>query len=249
MTAKESDYMNFSIESWTESDYEKLVEHLKSISDEKYKKFNFSLIPDENPDFMFGVRMPQLRALGKEISKGNANSFLKVSSNEYYEERMLKGIVVGLVKTDNFEEFVSLCNLAVADINNWALCDCFCGGLKQVKKYKEEFFEYLNNYLDSNDVWKIRVALISMLNYYLEDIYIDKVFERCDKVESDYYYVNMAQAWLIATAFVKCEEQTRKYLLNNNLSKFTFNKAIQKCIESRRIDADTKSYLKSLKRS
>lgn len=88
-----------------------------------------------------------------------------------------------------------------------------------------------------------------MLNYYLDDKYIDKIFERCDKIKNDYYYVNMAQAWLIATAFAKCGEQTRAYLLNNNLSKFTFNKTIQKCVESRRIDAETKLYLKSLKKS
>lgn len=249
MTVKESDCMSFTIEIWTENDYQMLIEHLKNISDEKYKRFNSSLIPNENPDFMLGVRMPQLRAIGKEISKGNANSFLKVSSNELYEERMLKGIVIGLIKTDNFKEFISLCDLAVKDINNWALCDCFCGGLKQVNKYKEEFFEYLNNYLDSDDVWKIRVALILMLNYYLESQYIDTVFERCDRIKNDYYYVNMAQAWLIATAFLKCEDKTRAYLQNNTLRKFTFNKAIQKCVESRKIDSDTKEYLKSLKKS
>lgn len=241
--------MDFAIEKWTKNDCELLFEHLKSLADEKYKKFNSSLIPDEEIDFMLGVRMPQLRTIGKEISKGNINSFLEISSNKYYEERMLRGIVTGLVKTENFDEFTSLCDLAVKDINNWALCDCFCGGLKQVKKYKEEFFEYINNYLESNNVWEIRVALIIMLDYYLEDKYIDRVFERCDSIKSDYYYVNMAQAWLIATAFVKCEEQTRAYLLDNNLNKFTFNKAIQKCIESRRIDNDTKEYLKSLKRS
>lgn len=248
MTAKESDFMNFSIDNWTENDYKMLVEHLKNLADEKYKKFNSSLIPDEYSNFMLGVRMPQLRAIGKEISKGNINSFIKVSSNKYYEERMLNGIVIGLVKTESFDEFISLCDLAVKDINNWALCDCFCGGLKQVKKYKKEFFEYINDYLESNDVWKIRVALIVMLNYYLDEEYIDRVFERCDSIKSDYYYVNMAQAWLIATAFAKCEPQTRNYLLNNNLSKFTFNKAIQKCVESRRIDAETKEYLKSLKK-
>lgn len=249
MTAKESDFMDFCVEKWTEDDYEKLVEYLKSLADEKYKKFNSSLIPDENPDFMLGVRMPQLRTIGKKISKGNINSFLKASSNKYYEERMLRGIVIGLAKTNNFDEFTSLCDLAVKDISNWALCDCFCGGLKQVKMYKEDFFEYIKNYLNSDDVWKIRVALIVMLNYYLEDEYIDRVFERCDSIKSDHYYVNMAQAWLVATAFAKCEAQTRDYLLNNHLSKFTFNKAIQKCIESRRIDTETKEYLKSLKRS
>lgn len=246
MTETESDYMNFTLDKWTDDDYRNLINFLIDNQDMKYRDFSASLEPNVNqPYARIGIRIPFMRAIAKEIAKGDAYGFLDISSNEYYETRMIRGIVAGLIKTQSFEEFTSLCELVSTDIDSWSLCDCFCCGLKQVKRYKDEFFDYIENYLLSGDVWKKRIALVVMLNYYLEDKYIDRVFKRCDSIKSDFYYVNMAQAWLVATAFVKCEEQTREYLLNNNLSEFTFNKAIQKCIESRRIDAETKLYLKS----
>ena len=241
--------MNFTIDKWTEADYDKLINHLTDNQDAKYRDFSASLEPNEEQAYKrLGVRIPFMRALGKEIAKGDAYGFLNISTNDYYETRMIRGIVAGLIKTKSFEEFTSLVELIATDIECWSLCDCFCSGLKQVKKYKKEFFDYIESYLLSNNVWKIRIALVVMLGYYLDEEYIDRVFERCDSIKSDYYYVNMAQAWLIATAFVKCEEQTRAYLLSNSLSKFTFNKAVQKCIESRRIDEETKNYLRTLKR-
>ena len=134
------------------------------------------------------------------------------------------------------------------EVDNWAICDCFCAGLKEVKKYKDRFFGYIQKYLDSKNDWKIRIALVVMLDYYLEDEYIDDVLKRCDSVKSTYYYVSMAKAWLVATALAKCKDRTMEYLHNNSLDDETFNKAIQKCIESRRIDEQTKAYLRTLKR-
>ena len=118
----------------------------------------------------------------------------------------------------------------------------------KAKKYKSEFFSYIQTYLDSKDDWKIRIALVVMLDYYLEDEYIDEVLKRCDSVESTYYYVSMAKAWLVAIAVAKCRDKTIEYLHNNSLDDETFNKAIHKCIESRRIDEQTKAYLRTLKR-
>ena len=161
---------------------------------------------------------------------------------------MLRGIVTGLIKPKDFKEFTLLCDNFTEEINNWALCDSFCSGLKQTKKYKDEFFEYLEKYLNSNNEWKIRFALVIMLNYYLDDEYIDTVLTRCDAVENKAYYVSMAQAWLVATALAKCREKTLDYLHNNSLDDVTFNKAIQKSIESYRIDDETKLYIRTLKR-
>lgn len=240
--------MSFTLEKWTNDDYLLLVEHLRELADAKYRDFHSSLVPDAPKDFILGVRMPILRALGREIAKGNGRSFLEISKTELYEERMLSAIVTGLIKTDSFEDFTGLCDGFIPQIVNWALCDCFCAGLKEAKKYRDELFEYIENYLLSGDDWKIRVAFVIMLDYYLEDRYIDEVLKRCDRIKSKSYYVYMAQAWLLATAYAKCPIQTKRYLLSNNLNDETFNKAIQKCIESRRIDDETKNYLKTLKR-
>lgn len=240
--------MDLQLYEWTITDYQNLVKFLKSEADPKYRDFHASLVPDVSEDFILGIKMPKLREFGKEIAKGNLRSYLKVAGNTLYEERMLKGIVTGLVKTKQFDEFVGLCDDFVKEVNNWAVCDCFCSGLKQTKKFKPEFFEYIEKYLNSENVWEVRVALVIMLNYYLDDEYIDRVLERCDSVKSDFYYVKMAQAWLVATALAQCESKTMAYIKSNSLDDDTFNKMIQKCVESRRISDENKEYLKSLKR-
>lgn len=238
----------FTLNEWTSNDYEKLTQYLKENADLKYKSFHSSLVPHTEKDTFIGIRMPFMRKLAKEIAKGNARSFLDISNTEYYEQRMLSGIIVGLIKTNSFDDFIALINTFIPQINNWAICDCFCAGLKEVKKYKNEFFNYLDKYLKSDNPWEIRFAYVIMLDYYLETEYIDTVISHCDAIDSNEYYILMAQAWLLATAYAKQREITHKYFLNNKLNNTTFNKAIQKCIESRRISDKDKQFLKTLKR-
>lgn len=247
MTESEKTKMFDRIVSWTESECEKLRLFLFEQADLKYKKFHSSLVPDSETDYIIGVRMPVLRQIGKDIAKGNPRSFLEISFRDYYEERMLRGIVTGLIKPDNFEDFCMLCDSFISNINNWALCDGFCAGLKEVKKYREEFFEYISNYLESENNWAKRTAFVIMLDYYLDDEYIERVLKRCNKINSDAYYVYMAQAWLLATALAKCESATMEFFRNNSLNTATFNKAIQKCVESRRISAENKVLLLEIK--
>lgn len=238
----------FTLENWSEQDYENFTEYLKSNADLKFRAFHSSLVPDTDSNSFIGIRMPFMRKLAKEISKGNARKFLDISKSEYYEQRIISAIVTGLIKTNDYDDFISLVNAFMPKINNWAVCDCFCAGLKEVKKYKKEFFEYLSKYLNSNNEWYIRFAFVMMLNYYLESEYIDEVLKRCDSVNSDKYYILMAQAWMLATAYAKQKEATHRYFLNNNLNDAAFNKAVQKCIESLRVSDEDKKFLRTLKR-
>ena len=58
----------------------------------------------------------------------------------------------------------------------------------------------------------------------------------------------MAIAWLISFAYIKQKEKTEKYLLSNNLDKFTLNKSIQKICESYRVNDEDKQKLRKLKK-
>ena len=238
----------FTLEKWTDEDYERLTRYLEDNADSKYREFHSSLVPDIKSGGFIGIRMPFMRSLAREISKGNARQYLEISKTEFYEQRIISGIVTGLIKTEDFDDFLSLVNAFLPKINNWAVCDSFCSGLKEVKKYKRYFFEYLDKFLNSENEWCIRFAFVIMLDYYLEDEYIDEVLKRCDCIDSDKYYIFMAQAWLLATAYAKQREKTHRYFLDNSLNDVTFNKAIQKCVESRRITEDDKKYLKTLKK-
>lgn len=241
--------MNLQVDGWSADYYARFVEYLKGFADEKYRSFHSALVPTEQVDTFLGVRMPKLRELGKEISKGNPRDYLNMQISGYYEEKMLRGIVTGLIKPRDFDDFTALADDYIPYISNWALCDCFCSGLKYVKKCRAEFFAHIKSvYLTSENPWAIRTALVLMLDYYLDGEYIDEALSLTDSVNNDHYYVKMAQAWLIATAVAKCEETTLEYLKTAKIPNDVFNKAIQKSRESFRVSDETKEYLKTLKK-
>jgi hypothetical protein len=67
------------------------------------------------------------------------------------------------------------------------------------------------------------------------------------KVKSDEYYVNMMIAWYFATALAKQYDEVLPFLTNKCLDKWVHNKTIQKAIESNRISANQKTFLRTLK--
>jgi hypothetical protein len=58
----------------------------------------------------------------------------------------------------------------------------------------------------------------------------------------------MAVAWAVSLCFIKFEDITLKYLENCSLDDFTYNKALQKIIESNRVLKDKKVLIKNKKR-
>ena len=59
----------------------------------------------------------------------------------------------------------------------------------------------------------------------------------------------MGIAWAAATAYAKFPQKTYTYLTEwNTLDDFTYNKAIQKMIESYRVPEEDKDMLRRLKR-
>ena len=74
--------MNLRLSKWSEADYSAFLDYLKSNADEKYREFNSSLVPTVKKDALLGVRIPKLREIGREISKGNPLDFLNISQSE-----------------------------------------------------------------------------------------------------------------------------------------------------------------------
>ena len=57
----------------------------------------------------------------------------------------------------------------------------------------------------------------------------------------------MAVAWCAATAYAKFPEKTMEFLKNNTLDNWTYNKALQKIIESTRVSNEDKDLIRSMK--
>lgn len=220
-------------------------EQLMELAEEKYKRFASSLLP--TIDNVLGVRLPILRKMAKTIAKGDWRTYLKQAENDYFEEIMLQGMVIGCVRC-NLEEKLLYISDFVPKIDNWSVCDSFCVGLTFTKSNQERVWDFLQPYLQSNKEYELRFGVVMLLNFYVDPLYIHRVFEKLDTIKHDGYYVKMAVAWALSICYVKDPHATLTYLQQSSLDDFTYNKTLQKITESHRVDADTKNRIRSMKR-
>ena len=228
---------------------EEIKKQLKQLSDSRYKEFHSNLCP--GTDNILGVRVPVLRNYAKElVKKYPVEKLLKNTDNEYYEEIMLQGMIIGLDKKVNIKTILEYIEEFIPKIDNWAICDVFCAGLKIVNKYPKEIWGFISKYLESEKEFELRFAIVIILDYYVNEEYIDKVLKVLNSIHSDKYYVQMAVAWAISICLIKFYDKTVSYMQDENcfLDKFTYNKSIQKAIESYRITNEQKVFLRSLKK-
>ena len=176
-----------------------IKQDLLKMQDEKYKNFHSGLCPGVNN--IIGIRIPVLRDYAKKI-KGQVD--ISAISNDYYEEVMLKGMLIGLEKKLDFEKISNFIPL----INNWAVCDTFCAGLKQIKNNKEKMWLFLQNYINSKKEFEVRFAVVTILDFYIDEQYIDRVLELLKTVKHEGYYAKMAVAWAYSFCFIKFFKST-----------------------------------------
>lgn len=225
---------------------EKIKKRLLELSEEEYRKFSSSLLPDI--DNVLGVRLPKLRKLAREIySSGRWQKYLVDFKPEYMEEVMLQGMLIGLIK-DKPEVILEYVKKFVPKINNWSVCDCFCNGLKFTQNNQPLVWNFLKPYLESEKEYEIRFAAVMLLSFFVDEKYLSAVLTELDKLKTEDYYAQMAIAWAVSICFIKYPEETYKYLLRSQLSKWIFNKSIQKCIESYKVSPEMKAKLRLLKR-
>lgn len=227
-------------------DFEYIKNELIKNSEYEYKIFSSKLIP--NIDNVLGVRLPFLRKLAKKIAKNDiAENFIYNYDDIYFEETMLKGLVIGYIDCDINKRFL-YCDFFVPKINCWSICDSFCNTLKSVKEYKELTFKYLDKYINSDKEYYNRFAIVMYMTYFIDEQYIDKIFKYFDNVKSKEYYAQMSIAWALSMFYIKFPDKTLNYLMNCNLLDFTYNKTLQKIIESRQVSNEDKNFIRTLKR-
>ena len=236
--------MDFKNIKWDKNDYRNYEKYLLSLQDLEYKKFHSGLIKTNYG--IIGIRVPIMRNIAKEIYKGNLTDYLKINDNNYYEEIFIRGIVISKIKDMNLliEEF----NKFVYKIDNWAICDSFCNSLKIVEKNKEVFWNIILKLIKVQDEFVVRTAIILILNYYIEEKYMDDIFNIFDNLNTDKYYINMAIAWTLCEMYIKQKDKTLKYLENNKLNSFVINKTISKIKDSYRVTQEGKEDLNKFRK-
>ena len=223
-----------------------IEKEILSLSEHEYMLFSKKLIP--NQDNILGLRAPQARAIAKKYAgTKEGEAFLATLPHKYHDENMVHAYMLGYLKCD-YEVMKGYIEAFLPYLDNWAVCDSLCASVKRFFKDISLPYGFLLECLKSKHTYTVRFSLVCLLDYYINESYIDKLTCIVKEVKSEEYYINMALAWLVSIMLVKEYKKTLPLLKTGALDLWVHNKAIQKARESYRISDDKKEYLKGLKR-
>ncbi|WP_235805375.1 DNA alkylation repair protein, partial [Companilactobacillus nantensis] len=200
---------------WSQSDYQNFLNELDNMGDEKYRTRAEKIVPTSYN--LLGISMGTLKTIGKEISQGNPQSFLQIVGSENYEVVIIEGFVISNLKL-SLADFETYCDAYLRKANAWSICDMVVH-FKIVKQYLPEFLIKIKEYLRSDNFWLQRTGLVFLLKFYNTDEYRDEILQLATEINSDEYYVQMAQAWLFSAVFPYDQEKIYQIITENYQSK------------------------------
>lgn len=217
---------------------------LFQLQDVGYGDFHSKLMPNIPREKIIGIRVPVLRRFVKELSKAEKEDFLQQLPHTYYEENNLHGLII--MESRDYGSCIGELERFLPYIDNWATCDMLRP--KILRKHLPELLEKIYQWLVSEDTYTVRLAIGFLMSFYLDDeAYQREYLAKVAEVSYQEYYVRMMVAWYFATALAKQYQDALPYMQKGRLEEWTRRKAIQKALESRRVSAEHKEYLRSLR--
>ena len=216
---------------------------LCGMNDRKYSDFSSSLIP--GADNIIGIRLPVLRKMARKLAAEKGRSALSDEEDIYFEETMLRGMIIGYLKLST-QERLELIRSFIPEIDNWSVCDSFCCTLKFPQKDIPLVLEFIKPYAYSDKEFEQRFAAVMLLRFFVNDEYIDGTLSLLSEINTEAYYSSMAVAWTAAECYIRFPVQTLPYLRDAGIEKETQKIAVLKICDSFRVDRESKEMLKKL---
>lgn len=224
-------------------DIQNIRDRLLNQQNEKNKNFICSLALEIDPGRVLGCKAPEIKAIAKAIPDDLAREYIQNGNHEFYEEDILHIYLLNILKD---EELVKAGLEAILPaVNTWALSDiCTLNKLpdKTVLAWADEFLDRKEN------IYIQRIGMLWILkrglgkNYPVNTRLVQKALE----IKSSQQALQAMQAWMLCEGMVKNPDVFLDYIETSENP--VRRMAIQKCIDSRRIPAETKSLLKTMRR-
>lgn len=225
-----------------------ITQQLLEMQDVGYRNFHASLMPTIEKKRIIGIRMPVLRHFAKDLiqCKGQTNIilFLQQLPHFYYEENNLHGMLLGLTIKEIAPLLESIDHF-LPYVDNWATCDTLAP--KTFSRHPDEVYIAVKRWLQATHIYTQRFAIVTLLQFFLDDNYRPNILNDVANVRGDDYYLKMAQAWFFSFVIIKHYEDALPYLNEHKLDKWVHNMTIRKAIESFRVDKSHKDFLRTLR--
>ena len=208
---------------------------------ESYATFNQRIVNTKMP--VIGVRVPDLRRLARELapnmSAADISELLTVQDKSF-DYVLLCGLLITHVRIDD-QTAIDLTKQYLPHVDSWAHIDIFVE--KKRRFASKVWWNFALECLQNEAEFTVRYGVVSLMTNFLDEAHINQVFAALRNVTHDGYYVEMALAWLYATAAVNFFEKTLAELENEHIDTWTRNKAYQKMRESRRFTPEQQAVI------
>lgn len=217
-----------------------------AAGNDEYAAFNRRIVNTQQQ--VYGVRVPDLRKLAKQLTKrgispesepmsaGEVRTYLQSFDQNtlVFEQVLLGGLLINCLKTDD-ETRAELTEIYLPLVDSWAQVDCFAD---RNPAYRNDFWwRFATEKLADEREFFVRYGVIMLMCNFLTPEKLAAVFAELRQISRDGYYVKMAMAWLYAEAALVDFAATMRELQTAPINPWIKKKALQKCRESRRFSA------------
>ena len=216
---------------------EKLLEILKSNSDESYTSF-FTMLSNTSLKII-GVKIPKLKELAK-IYKDE--DFSNITKNEYLEVDVFLGFV-NKYKFNIYRERLLNLEYLFMKYSSWAVTDSVISFNK--KKDDETNIYFFLKWILSPYIFIKRMGYVLYIATLKDNKEAMNILLNNSK-ETGIYYVDMAISWALAVASINFENEIYEYLKTTN-DLFIKKQTIRKIKDSYRNTIEFKNKLNNLK--
>ena len=222
-----------------------ITAQIKATADEKNAEFVSRLLPQIPPETILGCRTPALRSLAKTLppEAPEVRAFLDTLPHTYFDENQLHAFIISRIR--NCSACIAAVETFLPYIDNWATCDQLSPTV--FRKEAASLLPHIEKWLQSAHPYTVRFAIGMLMQHFLDARFSPQYPAKIAAIETDAYYINMESAWYFATALAKQPDAILPYFTEKRLPDWVWRKAIQKCIESRRIPDETKQLLRKLR--
>jgi predicted GIY-YIG superfamily endonuclease len=226
-----------------------VVRTLARSAEPAYADFMARLVPTLPRSRFVGVRTPALRKLGIEVARcPDRTRFFAALPHATFEEAQVHSFAIANEKDHAARE--ALYEAFLPHVDNWAVCDSLA--VAPLLEDPAQAREFALARLASPHAYTVRFGILTLMKGFLGERFDPADFDRVAGAGAsvpegpDTRYVLAGKAWYLAEAFAVRPGDARAWFASSPVDPALAAAARRKALESRRVDASIKSWLKGL---
>lgn len=219
------------------STYSELLNDIEKLKNPKLSEFSKNIL--NTPIEVKGIYSKDVKTLIKKYKDININDF---ELDKFYEMNFLY-FAIGLQQKKTLKEQVEFVFKNKEHLLSWGIPDLTYQYFK-VSDF-EKTLPTIKLFISQKEEFLIRYGYLLLFKFLKDTTIYDTIFGLFKN--SDFFYVKMAEAWILSYLYIYDSKKTYDYLFSSDISFEIKNMAIRKILDSYRVNKEEKERVKALR--